>query len=55
MNNMTPEEAYTFVKHLGLKRGERFEHIIMTEPEWACQYAYRIIKGRWTEAEREMD
>jgi hypothetical protein len=51
MNDMTPEEAYTFVNRLGLKRDQRSEDIIMTDPMWACRYALFIIKGRWLEAE----
>ena len=48
---MTPEEAYTFVKRLGLKRDQRSEKIIMTDPRWTYLYAHNIIKGRFSEAE----
>ena len=48
---MTPEEAYNFVVNLGLKRDQRSEQIIMTDPRWSFRYAQDIIEGRWLEAE----
>ena len=51
MFDMTPEEAYNFVVNLGLKRHEKSELIIMTDPYYAYTYALKIIKGRWLEGE----
>ena len=47
---MTPQEAYDKAVKAG-KRMPDLEHIILTDPVKACNYAMFVIKARWEEAE----
>ena len=51
---MEPQAAYEILRSKVKLEGDAKRailDIIKTDPDWACTYAVRVIKGRWKEAE----